>query len=121
MVMNLGFWEGGIYNILFLFSLLECKNMLLLSWKINVQFVIHQRNCSTVFLKHRILAQENHFSIDFKKGFLSFIYVTGLDPQQFCLQKQKQAFVCKSLVGSGEAQLPLELKSEMCLSDVGVL
>lgn len=84
MVMNLGFWRGGIYNLPFPFSLLEHKNMLLLSWEINLQFIIHQRNCSTVFLKHRVPAHVKQFRIVFEKGFLSFISIGGLG-QQFCL------------------------------------
>lgn len=84
MDINLGLWGGGIYKLLFPFSLLEYKNMLFLSWKINLQFVIHQKNCSTAFLKRSIFAHVKHFRIVFKKGFLSFIYVTGLG-QQLCL------------------------------------
>ena len=84
MVMNLGFWGGGIHNLLFSFSLRECKSMLFLSWKTNFHFIIHPRNCSTVFLKHRIPAHEKHFRIVLKKSFfLSFICITGLGRLEF--------------------------------------
>lgn len=69
MVINLGSWRGGIYNVFLPFSLLEYRNMLFFSWKINFQFIRHQRNCSLGFLKHRILDHVKHFRIIFEKGF----------------------------------------------------
>ena len=51
MVFHLGFWGGGIYNLLFPFLLLEYKNMFFVCQKVNFQFIICQRNHSAIFFK----------------------------------------------------------------------
>lgn len=82
MGINLGFWGGGIYNVLFTFLLLEYENICFcLEKKVNFQFLIDQRNCNIVFLKHGILVHVKTFENCFQKGCFDFIYIMGLGQQ----------------------------------------
>lgn len=82
MGINLGFWGGGIYNVFFTFLLLEYENICFcLEKKVNFQFLIDQRNCNIVFLKHGILVHVKTFENCFQKGCFDFIYIMGLGQQ----------------------------------------
>lgn len=90
MVFNLGFWGGGLYNLLFPCLLLEYKNVFFVSWKVNFQFITHPRNCRTVFLKHGVLAHIKTFRNFFQKGCFELHLYNGAWSTILSMASQKQ-------------------------------